>query len=65
MLKHVAPVDPKASIPDPDHHGFLPAQGRAVSWNAHWAGLAARGEIVVTDAVDEPIEAAAEAHPDA
>lgn len=68
MLKHVAPVDPKASIPDPDHYGFLPAEGRTVAWNAYWAGLAAREEIAVTDARDEAADEpapAAEAHTEA
>jgi len=81
MRKHVAPAHPGASIPDPDRGGFLPPEGRTVPWTPHWAGMAAREEIAVTDAPDEvapeatdsteapaPVQSAAEpheAHPDA
>ena len=54
MRKHVTPVDPKASIPDPDRGGFLPPEGRDVPWTPYWAGMSARKEISVDDAQDEP-----------
>ncbi|MCJ2143735.1 DUF2635 domain-containing protein [Methylobacterium sp. E-066] len=74
MRKHVAPVLAQASIPDPERGGFLPPEGRAVSWTPYWAGMAAREEITVAEAPDEPAAAAEaslptadahEAHPDA
>lgn len=49
MRKHVKPADPKATIPDPERRGDLPAAGRVVTWSAHWARLAAREDIVVSD----------------
>ena len=67
MRKHVAPIHPDASIPDPDRGGFLPAGGRVVSWTPHWAGMLAREEIVVSDAPEEAEPAAepVKAEPDA
>ena len=53
MRKHVKPADPAASIPDPTRKTDLPPDGRAVEWSVHWARLAARGDIVVTDLADE------------
>lgn len=55
MLKHVAPIDPAASIPDPDHRDFLPPKGRDVPWTPYWAGLSARDEIVVSEAGAPPV----------
>ncbi|MGU3665809.1 hypothetical protein ACLBX9_16645 [Methylobacterium sp. A49B] len=58
MLKHVAPIDPRASIPDPERGQFLPPEGRTVPWTPYWAGMAMREEITVSDAQDEPVAAA-------
>lgn len=65
MRKHVTPATPGASVPDPDRGDVLPSQGRPVEWSAHWARLAARGEIAVTDPAPEAEpEAASEAEPE-
>jgi hypothetical protein len=64
MRKHVAPSTPTASIPDPERGGFLPPEGRVVSWTPHWAGMALREEILVTDAVEEAEAAPAAPEPD-
>ena len=54
MRKHVAPAHEGASIPDPARGRDLPAEGIAVDWTAYWAGLALRGDIVVSEIADEP-----------
>lgn len=54
MRKHVTPVHPDASIPDPDRGGFLPPAGRTVTWTPHWAGMLMREEISVGDPQDAP-----------
>ncbi|MGX9981976.1 DUF2635 domain-containing protein [Methylobacterium fujisawaense] len=56
MRKHVKPAHPNATIPDPERRGDLSPEGRVVPWGVHWARLAARGDIVVTD-VPEAAEA--------
>lgn len=75
MHKHVAPIDPRASIPDPERGQFLPPEGRTVWWTPYWAGMLAREEITVSEPQDAsaaatsdepaPAEPANEAHPDA
>jgi len=73
MHKHVAPIDPRSSIPDPERGQFLPPEGRTVWWTPYWAGMLAREEITVSDAQDVPVadeaadpaEVAHETHPDA
>lgn len=73
MHRHVAPIDPRASIPDPERGQFLPPEGRTVWWTPYWAGMLAREEITVSEPQDVPVadeaaapaDAAHEAHPDA
>ncbi|MCJ2108031.1 DUF2635 domain-containing protein [Methylobacterium sp. E-041] len=60
MRKHVAPAHEGASIPDPARGRDLPREGIAVAWTAYWAGLQLRGDVVVTEIVDEPEPALAE-----
>uniref|UniRef100_UPI000A98F7D8 hypothetical protein n=1 Tax=Methylobacterium sp. CCH5-D2 TaxID=1768765 RepID=UPI000A98F7D8 len=53
--KHVTPADPAATIPDPSRGRPLPPEGLAVTWGPYWAGLAARGEITVSELpADDP-----------
>lgn len=54
MRKHVTPADPNASIPDPARGRDLPPEGAAVTWDAYWAGRAARGEVEAVEIADEP-----------
>ena len=58
MRKHVKPAHPQAAIPDPVRGGDLPPEGLTVDWSVHWARLAQRGDIVVTDVAetDAPAE---------
>lgn len=65
MRKLVTPADPKASIPDPDRGGFLPAEGRAVTWTPYWAGMALREEITVAEVPTEAPAAEIEPEPTA
>lgn len=57
MRRHVTPAEPAAAIPDPERGDNLPADGRPVTWNAYWAGLALRGDITFEDIEDAPAEA--------
>lgn len=57
MRKHVAPADPSATVPDPERGRALPPEGLPVDWSPYWAGLALRGDIVVTDPPSEPDDA--------
>lgn len=58
MRKHVRPAHPLATIPDPARKRDLPSGGLVVDWSVHWARLAQRGDVVVTD-----VEPAADADP--
>ena len=53
MRKHVTPVDPAATIFDPERGRALPPAGLTVSWTAYWAGLALRKEITAEDLPDK------------
>lgn len=59
MRKHVKPADPNASIPDPVRRRDLPPEGHPVEWSVHWARLAARGDIVVSDVEEDAAAPAA------
>lgn len=49
MRKLVKPAHPDASIPDPERGTDLPPEGRAVTWSAHWARMAARDDVEVSE----------------
>lgn len=63
--RHVAPVDPAATIPDHERGGTLPAAGLPVTWSAYWALLEQRGEIIVTDIAEAAVDGSADAIPSA
>ena len=53
MRKHVMPADAGAAIPDPSRGRDLPSEGAEVEWSAYWAGLAMRGDVIVSE-IEEP-----------
>ncbi|MGU3539983.1 hypothetical protein [Methylobacterium sp. A54F] len=57
MRKHVTPADPAATIPDPERGVALPAAGLPVTWSAHWAALAERGDVTTCDLPDNEPDA--------
>lgn len=63
--RHVAPVDPSATIPDHERGGSLPPAGLPVTWSAYWALLEQRGEIVVTNITEATVDGSAAAIPPA
>lgn len=55
MRKRVTPLDPAATIPDPDRGDALPPDGRDVAWTPYWAGMAARREVQVAEITASPL----------
>lgn len=49
MHKHVRPAEAGAAIPDPAHRRDLPQEGIVVEWSPHWALLALRGDVIVSE----------------
>lgn len=49
MRKYVKPAHADATIPDPVRKSDLPREGREVEWSVHWAHLAAREDIIVSE----------------
>lgn len=49
IRKLVKPAHPDARIPDPDRRRYLPPEGQEVDWNAHWAAMQVRGDVLVSD----------------
>ena len=63
MRKHVKPAHRQAAIPDHVRGGDLPPNGLVVEWSVHWARLAQRGDVVVSEIDEDQADAKGEKRP--